>query len=226
MNDLEQDADTTDSDGTGPDPVAIPRTLAHLPVIAGMAVPWITAVTADGRPVFGQIDGLRHTTCLLLRLCQVCGSALTSRIVLLVRDRDLSNQFTAEPGLHPWCAAYSMRACPMVAGRMDHYRATPRSLTAGPVHSAPDDGDNDVLSALRDLTAFLDLAASLHQHAARRGAPAVPWSAVWVSDYRLITDPMTRTVSASFAHTPVLRVRRVSDLLTADDDPTWLAEDR
>jgi hypothetical protein len=224
MNDPEQHEDggqvppahPADPDHTGPDVVPIPVALAHLPVVAGMVVPWVTASAADGRPVFGQIDATRHDSCLMRRLCQVCGDALGDRTVLLVRDRDLRNQFTAEPGLHPWCAAYTMRACPMVAGRMDHYRRTPRSTTAGPLPRPPH-AEDDVLSALVDLAVLLERANSISQSAARRGAPAEPWSAIWVPRYDVIRDPATRTLSASFAHTPVLTVRRVANPLTVDD---------
>jgi hypothetical protein len=189
-------------------PVPIPAMLSHLPVVAGLVVPWITATTAQGQPVFGRIDAARQVTCLRLTLCQICGKALEDRVVLLVRNSDLERRFTAEPGLHPWCAAYTIKACPMVAGRMDRYRATPRAHDPRTAHGASLETD-DALSSL------IVIADALRQDHARRGAPAEPWSSVWVADYEVVWDPTTTMWSASFAHTPVLKVRQVADLLDA-----------
>jgi hypothetical protein len=184
--------------------VPIPVALAHLPVVAGMAVPWVTPPLPDGRHPFGVIDQARQATCLRDRLCQVCGKPLGRPIVFLVRDVDLERGMTAEPGLHPACAWYSARACPMVAGRMDHYRASARNLPGVPAGGAHPDGD-DALSAL--ITAL----AAAAQSEARRGRPAEPWSAAWVSGYDVVWDPATRTLHASFPSARVLKVRPISN---------------
>ena len=161
----------------------IPLSLAHLPVAAGLAVPWITPRTPDGRYLFGVIEAGRQRACLRDRRCQVCGRALTRPMVLLVRKSDLSRRCISEPPACPPCAAYTIRACPMVSGRLAHYRAT-----------------------LRDLGGIADAAPDVP---ARLGAPAEIWYAVWLARYDVIVDPATGNLAASFAHTRPLRVRRI-----------------
>jgi hypothetical protein len=160
-------------------PAAIPLALAHLPTAGGLVVPWITARTGDGRHLFGAIDSNRKDRALQERLCGVCGRRLGERLVLLLRLSDLPRRCSAEPALHPVCAAYTVAACPMVGGHLDHYRTTPQHLdpTMIPPADAP----------------------------ARRGAPAEPWFAVWLRGYKVSTDH--GTLAASYAgHTP-LRIR-------------------
>jgi hypothetical protein len=52
------------------------------------------------------------------------GRPLEHRAVLMMRLSDLPRQCTSEPALHPWCAAYTSESCPMIAGRLDHYRSS------------------------------------------------------------------------------------------------------
>jgi hypothetical protein len=70
----------------------------------------------------------------------------------------------------------------MVGGRLDHYRSSlPRlDMTMLP---APD-------------------------AAARQGAAAEPWFAVWLDDYRVITDH--GNLAASYAGTRPLRIRPIT----------------
>lgn len=95
----------------------IPAALAHLPVAAGLVVPWITPHAADGRPTLGVIDADRQHSCLTERRCQVCAEPLGEVFVLLARTGDLSRRRVAEPPMHPVCADYTARACPMVVSR-------------------------------------------------------------------------------------------------------------
>jgi len=85
----------------------IPLWLAHLPVVAGMAVPWITARGLDGRHMFGALHPLRQRQAIFDHLCQVCGRRLDHRSILLMRLTDLPRQRTSEPALDPVCAAYT-----------------------------------------------------------------------------------------------------------------------
>jgi hypothetical protein len=78
----------------------IPLALAHLPVVAGLAVPWITPRTLDGRYLFGVIETGRQAQCLHERRCQVCGRPLTRLSVLLARGSDLPRRRISEPALH------------------------------------------------------------------------------------------------------------------------------
>jgi hypothetical protein len=77
----------------------------------------------------------------------------------------------------------------MVAGRMSHYRSTPPRLGPDMVH-APDT-------------------------AARLGKPAPVWFQVWLSDYRVVVDPLDGGLVASYAHTRPRRIRPVGGWLPA-----------
>lgn len=165
----------------------IPADLAHLPVLGGLAVPVITPQDLRGRYLFGQVsvDGMRQ--CIEQRLCGVCGRPHTTRLVLLMRLRDLPGKRTVEPPVHPQCSAYTTKACPMVGGRMDHYRSSPARLDAGVEH-APDTKD-------------------------RLGAPAEQWFAVWLSEYRAVT--VDDRVWASYEGIEPLRVRPIGGIFGA-----------
>jgi len=165
---------------TGSDLAAVPLSLSHLPTAGGLAVPWITA-RAEGRYLFGAIDRDAAHTALLQRLCGVCGRALGDRLVLFLRLSDLSRQRTNEPAVDPACAAYTARACPMVNGRLGHYRTTALRLDPTTTQSG--------------------------QSSARRGAPAEPWFAVWLTAYDVVVDH--GTLAASYAGRRPLRIRPV-----------------
>ncbi|MFC4004412.1 hypothetical protein ACFS2C_19440 [Prauserella oleivorans] len=160
----------------------IPAWLAHLPTVGGLVVPWITPRTADRRYLFGSVDRDRMGQALLRRLCGVCGRPLEDRLVLLMRLSDLPRRCTNEPALHPQCATYTIAACPMVGGRRDHYRSTPLMVDTTIV--PPSDS------------------------AARQGAPAEPWFAVWLATYAVITDH--GNLAASYAATQALRIRPIT----------------
>lgn len=162
----------------------VPVYLTHRPTIAGLVVPYVTAQAADGRFLFGAIDPRRLIHCLAGFRCQVCGRRLERPVVLLMRRRDLTRQCVSEPACHPVCAAYTTRACPMVAGRMGHYRSTPVRLAEQMTHAA--------------------------DTAARLGQPAEVWYAVWLDGYHTIIDPINGLPAASFAGTRPRRVRRIT----------------
>lgn len=167
----------------------VPVWLAHRPTIGGLVVPWITPRAGDGRYLFGVLDPVRQHAALTRRLCQVCGRPLGRRLVLLMRASDLPRRCTAEPGCDPQCCAYVQAACPMVAGRMSHYRSSPPRLGPDMV-PAPDT-------------------------AARLGKPAPAWFAVWLSEYRVVVDPLDGGLVASYAHIQPLRIRPVGGWLPA-----------
>lgn len=162
----------------------IPIWLAHLPVVGGVAVPWVTARSTDGRYRFGALDAARQYQCLTERRCQICARPLGRPLVLLMRLSDLPRQRTSEPALHPVCAHYTETACPMVAGRMSHYRSSPIPL---------DDGTVETVDT-----------------PARLGAPAEPWFAVWLDSYAPVRDPSTGGAEASYAGLRPLRIRAVT----------------
>jgi hypothetical protein len=160
----------------------IPLWLARRPVVAGLAVPWITARGLDGRYLFGALDPLRQQQAILDHRCQVCGRPLEHRSILLMRLDDLPRKRTSEPALDPVCAAYTAAACPMIAGQMRRYRSTPPALGHG-------------------VTAQVS-------HPARFGAPAEPWFAVWLDRYSAVTDD--GQPFASYTGTRPLRIRPIT----------------
>jgi hypothetical protein len=161
----------------------IPLWLAHRPVVAGLAVPWITARGLDGRYLFGTLDQHRQRQAIVQHRCQVCGRPLDERSILLMRLSDLRRRSTTEPALDPVCAAYSAAACPMIAGRMARYRSTATPLGDG-------------------TTTVVD-------QPARLGAPAEAWFAVWLDHYQPVTDPGGQ-LYASYVGIRPLRIRPVT----------------
>lgn len=176
----------------------IPARLAHRPTVGGLVVPWITVQHADGGAALGAVHASRQDLCVRKRLCQIDGQPLGSRIVLFARQSDLDRRFVAEPGLHPECADYSARACPMLAGRMDHYRTAPRNLAGKPcavpgcdcagwvAHDDPDDS-------------------------ARVGHSAERFFAVWIhaDQYRVAVDSSSGGLAGVAIPPDPLRVRLV-----------------
>ncbi|MEV7628804.1 hypothetical protein [Actinoplanes sp. NPDC089786] len=161
--------------------------LRHRPQVAGLVVPWITARTQDGRHRFGTVDAVRADQALHRHWCQICGQPLPDRFVFAMRDRDLTRSIAPEAPMHPECFHYSITACPMLAGRMDHYRAS---------------GHADV---------FAGTGIVLGDPAGRRpGQAAEPWNAVWAHDYTLITDPHAHLSAALLLPDQILRVRPIT----------------
>jgi len=162
---------------------AIPDHLRHLPVVGGLAVPAIAARLSTGARLFGTPDDAVRQHMLTERRCQVCARPLDTPLVLLLRDRDLTRQCTAEPALHEACMRYATAACPMIAGRMTHYRSSVRNLR-GEAEHGPDVQE-------------------------RLGRPAEPWHAVWLDGYQVITDPEIGITVASFAGVEPVRREQV-----------------
>jgi len=175
---------------TGPTPSIpnIPLRLAGRPTISGLVVPWTTGRTPDGRYRFGAVDLDRHNQAMTDRLCQTCGDPLEDRIVFALRDSDLRALTSHEPGMHAVCSAYAATACPMIAGRMDHYRAT----------------------SLAGQLADLGIAFQGDPTGARAGAAAEGWQLVWASGYRVYTHPRTQLLAAMVLPEQILRVRRIA----------------
>lgn len=164
-------------------PPPIPGWLADQPTVGGLVVPWVTPRTADGRFLFGVVDTDRVRYALHGRRCGVCGRPLDDgRLVLLLRSSDLPRRCTPEPTLHPVCAQYTVDACPMVAGRLTHYRSRPPRLDASmqPVAQSP----------------------------ARLGAAAQAWFQIWLRGYRV--DHEHGHLVASYRDTPPLRIRPIT----------------
>lgn len=155
----------------------IPTRLADRPTVAGLVVPWISVQHADGGAALGAVHASRQDACVRNGWCQIDGQHLGARIVLFARRTDLDRGYVVEPGFHPECAAYSAKACPMLTGRMAHYRSTPRHLT-GTQCAVPG----------CDCAGWVE-----HDdgHEARANHPAERFFAVWIraADYRPASAP-------------------------------------
>ncbi|HEV2346411.1 MAG TPA: hypothetical protein VGS97_20095 [Actinocrinis sp.] len=147
--------------------IPIPERARNRHVRSGLAVPYIT-LEIDGRTLWGETHGRKVVDCIVNRLCQLCAQPLGEKFVFLLTEEQLAERFTREPPLHPECAAYAQRACPMIAGRMTHYAWIAREHTGkgcvepgcgcGGWITHEDNGDN-------------------------RGRPAEAWFAAWFTDY-------------------------------------------
>ncbi|TYB71145.1 hypothetical protein FXF51_01545 [Nonomuraea sp. PA05] len=130
---------------------AIPIHLANAPTHNGMVIPYIALRHADGTPEFGQIDHNRVAECLTGRLCQLCAQELADAAVLMARPQDFGAGYTPEPAQHPECAAYSIRACPMLSGRLHRHRDRTRpqrrqcTMAAGCWCGQPYEPDTDAI---------------------------------------------------------------------------------
>jgi hypothetical protein len=166
----------------------IPEWLTKQPTVGGLVVPWITPRTADGRYLLGSVNANLAGFALQRRLCGVCGRSLkddphlAGRMMLLMRLCDVARRCSHEPALHPQCAAYTIAACPMVGGHLDHYRSTAARLDSTMVPAS--------------------------DAAARRGSSAEAWFSVWLSGYEVITDHGNPAASYTSAH--LLRIRSIT----------------
>ena len=169
----------------------IPARLAGRPTVGGLVVPWVSVVLVDGTPVLGNLHGSRADRCFLEKLCQICGDKLDHPIVLFSPASSHAKDQTPEPPMHPECAAYSAKACPMVNGCMTHWRAAARA--AG--KPCPDPGC--------DCAGWVDA-----DDGPEAGRPAEPWFAVWVAEYDVGVDPGTRRPNAAiYTRLKPLKVR-------------------
>lgn len=183
-----------------PTPPLIPAELAARPTVGGLVVPAITPRMEDGRFLFGTIERSLADRAIKERRCGVCWHELEDPCVLLMRVSDLPRECTSEPALHPVCKDYTVDACPMVAGRMQHYRRSLPKLDA---------------TAIRESNSE-----------ARLGDPAEPWYAVWVRDYDVTQD--NGPAAASYAGREPIRTRllgRYGEVLRLLQSPTEAAPD-
>jgi hypothetical protein len=186
----------------GPVKAPIPVRLAGCPVQGGRVIPAVSARHINGVAVFSINHPTRRDAILRDKLCGVCGQRLAERpddrIVIIVRPVDLTRGYTAEPALHPECSAYASRACPMLAGTVDHYRSTPPDLTAGRC--------GDPHCDCRRWTNSAEVQA-------RAGMAASPFYAAWITarHYRLHHDPASgRLLGVAVDETSLVKIRLIS----------------
>ncbi|MRH91561.1 hypothetical protein GFY24_29675 [Nocardia sp. SYP-A9097] len=201
-----------------------PPVLAHLhnaPTAQGLTIPYLTLCHRGRRsPVWGAIDPERYAVVLGLRLCQVCGEALGkgegpgNQVVVFIRPQDWLRGIGPEPGLHPSCAAYSTRGCPMLAGRMPTYRS---NAVAARITPCDDPGCECHQWTMPDPEST---------EAQRAGKPADPWYSALIDarDYEIIHVDGDESSPSGYGvrlrEVPILRLRKVRG--TPDNEPTVL----
>lgn len=195
-----------------------PPILARLhdaPTAQGLTIPYLTLrhhghITLWGHrahvtPVWGAVDPERYALVLALGLCQICGNGLGDRVVVFARPQDWLRGIGPEAGLHPECADYSARGCPMLAGRMPHYRSTAVAARFTPC-------DNPECGCRLWIRPGVD-----SEEALRAGQPADAWYALWLNgeDYQIVHHPGDGSASSGFGvqlrGVRVLRIRKIRD---------------
>lgn len=177
----------------------IPATCEHRPTIGGLVRPWINVELRDGGIDFRAQHTRKVRQALTERLCQVCGTPLGVRVVLLGGPRHLEQLLFHEPPLHPECAVYTSRACPVVAGAVDELPTGP-SLAEG--HRG-DRCDVDGCDCGGWVPTPGDTGSADHE--------LRPWFAVWATGYRTAFRPDGSVLGALVYPYQVLWVRRVSE---------------
>ncbi|WP_109529293.1 MULTISPECIES: cell envelope biogenesis protein OmpA [Nocardia] len=205
---------STPSSPADPARVPVPDRLAARPTSRGLVVPYVTLTHRDpARPVWGMLHHHRQRHTLWAKLCQICGQPLHERVVLYLRSVDYQRGLSVEPGLHPECAHYSRRACPMLTGQQQHYHPNPAVRLAR--CADPDCGCRYWQPRHPD-----------PREKAREAQPAEAWYEAWLarSDYRVIDDPGTEHLAPEtgidLRGVRFLRLRKIRDAAQpATDQP-------
>lgn len=175
----------------------IPARCAGRPTLGGRVVPWINVRLADGGVDFRSQHTARLRTALEEQRCQVCSEPLTMPIVLLGGPSQLKQLLFDEPPLHPECAVYTSRACPVVAGD-----AT--SLPSGPRLSEGTRGQTCVVEGC-------DCGGWVTNDDGRQHATEPhPWFAVYTYGFVIAVSPEGQLLGALVRPDEVRKVRLVS----------------
>lgn len=167
--------------------IPIPLRLAGRPTQGGLVVPWISVQLGDGGFDLGNMHTSRVNTCFYKQSCQICGELIVGRLVFFLTESTLDTMVATEPPMHPECAAYAAKACPMVTGRMRHYR-TSLSRAYGPAGEQCDIPGCDCSGWQPSDTS------------SNAGRSAEAWHAVWCTSYTVtVPDEETQRLVASGA---------------------------
>ena len=178
----------------------IPVTLAHRPVQGGLVVPWINLKLADGAYDFRAPHRAKVERCWTERRCQICGERIVGVLVLFGGPNQIDTMTFDESPMHPVCATYASKACPMVAGRLATYAATPSVSQGRRGKTCPDPGC--------DCGGWVPSPGETP--GANTGAPAHSYWSVWADDYVLAVRPDGTLHGGQLVGQP-RRVRHVSD---------------
>jgi hypothetical protein len=159
----------------------IPARLAYRPTVGEVVIPWVNVRLADGGVDFRTTHRRRWEQAWQQGVCQVCGTPLDVRpVVLLGGPNQIASYFT-EPPLHPECARYAGQACPMVAGRMSAYPDRPLVSLGSRGTKCPEPGC--------DCSGWVPHPGTGANHG---GEPAHDWWAVWCDNWNLAATPEGR----------------------------------
>jgi hypothetical protein len=148
--------------------IPVPQRCAERPLLGGLVVPYISLV-AEGRTHLGGTHGIRVAECVTHYLCQICGEALGEPPYLFLATQTMLDEgISGEPALHPECAAYSQKVCPMVNGSMATYSRHPHDPSGKPCNLAG-----------------CDCGGWTSSDGENAGKPAEPWFRVWVRGYAI-----------------------------------------
>lgn len=171
----------------------VPVRLAHRPTVGGLVQPWVNVVLADGGVDFRQTRGTCWRDAWTKRLCQVDGQPHGPLVVFLGGPNQIAEGgHFDEPPLHPECALYAMKACPMISGRMSHYRAGPSVSDGHRGQTCADPGCNCGGLIASEQVLNDDGSVTVRPAEDRPppgGGPAHAWFAVTAYSYRLAMTP-------------------------------------
>lgn len=123
----------------------IPARLADRPTAGGLVIPWFVVTLADGSPDWRACVRHRVNAAITNKLCSLDGQPIVGSAVFFVGG----DQLAAEPGgpivtdvppVHPECAAYSAKSCPMLGGRMRAYADRPTRCATSRQNRCTDPG--------------------------------------------------------------------------------------
>lgn len=175
----------------------IPARCSNRPTIGGRVIPWINVRLADGGCDFRAQHTACLTTALQGRRCQVCSEPLTDPIVLLGGPHQLQQLLFDEPPLHPECAVYTSRACPVVNG-------TATTLPAGRKLSESARGQACPVAGC-DCGGWVPNADGR-----QKPTEPHPWFAVYADGFGIAVSPEGQLLGALLQPGQVRRVRLVS----------------
>lgn len=175
----------------------IPARLEHRPTRNGVVLPWGNVALADGGVDFRSHHNAHRIQSWTQGLCQVCSEPLTHPAVLLCSAERLTTLVFDEPPLHPECAIYTTKVCPMVNGERTHYADRPLVSHGQRGKTCPVEGC--------DCGGWVEDPAI-----SKAGKPARPWYAVYVRTYTPAYRPDGDLIGGMCTPDEVLVVRLVS----------------
>lgn len=105
--------------------VPIPVKLRQRPKWHGLPIPFTTFIGPDGQPDFKVNDIQAVHSCLMRKLCGLCGQPLKKPIVVIGGDLCAENRVFIDPPMHEGCALYACKVCPYLANAEGKYSSRP-----------------------------------------------------------------------------------------------------